>query len=117
MSHPLASLAHPRPDGVLDVPAEAAAAHLAGARLVDVRQPDEYVGPLGHVAGAELVPLGTVGAAAASWKRDAPILVICRSGGRSGRACGELAALGFTEVYNLSGGMLAWNEANLPVER
>lgn len=117
MSHPLATVSEPRPGGVRDVPVGTAAPLLAGAKLVDVRQPDEYNGPLGHVAGAVLVPLATVGAAAAGWRRDEPILMICRSGVRSGRAVSELMQLGFTDVYNLAGGMLAWNEAQLPVER
>ena len=117
MSDPLAPVSHLRPDGVRDVPVGAAAQHLAGARLIDVRQPEEYVGELGHIAGAELVPLATVGAAAASWPRDTPILLICRSGARSVRAALELQQVGFTAVYNLAGGMTAWNSAQLPVER
>ncbi|MBS2017833.1 MAG: rhodanese-like domain-containing protein [Deltaproteobacteria bacterium] len=84
-------------------------------RLIDVREPAEYTGELGHVDGAELVPLATVPAAAAKWDKQAPIVCICRSGGRSGRAAEALAGLGFTDVTNMVGGMLAWNEKKLPV--
>jgi rhodanese-related sulfurtransferase len=89
----------------------------AKLRLVDVREPDEFVGELGHVDGAELVPLATVGAVAQGWPRDQTLVMICRSGGRSGRAARELVGLGFTTVMNLKGGMLAWNAASLPVVR
>lgn len=89
----------------------------SSARLVDVREPHEFTGELGHIAGAELVPLATVGAAVASWDRERPLIMICRSGGRSGRAAAQLAAMGFKSVHNMSGGMLAWNDAKLPVER
>lgn len=47
-------------------------------RMVDVREPDEFTGELGHVEGAELVPLATVVEAAASWDRSAEIVLICR---------------------------------------
>ncbi len=96
---------------------EVAALEPGKARLVDVREPQEFTGELGHVAGAELVPLATVVAAAAAWDKARPLVVICRSGGRSARAAGQLAAMGFRAVHNMSGGMLAWNEARLPTQR
>ncbi|MDG1478921.1 MAG: MBL fold metallo-hydrolase [Myxococcota bacterium] len=83
-------------------------------RLVDVRQPEEFTGELGHIAGAELVPLASLDAGAAQWKRDEPIVVLCRSGGRSGRAAQVLEGLGFSRVASMTGGMLAWNTAGLP---
>lgn len=88
-----------------------------GPRLVDVREAHELDGELGHIRGVEHVPLATVAQAAAAWDRDAEIVVICRSGGRSARAAEQLAALGFRRVLNMAGGMLAWNAAGLPVER
>jgi len=86
-----------------------------GLRLIDVREPAELIGPLGHIVGVENHPLSTLVAAAADWDRDQPILLICRSGARSNRAAGELAALGFTRLHNLAGGMMAWRDAGLPV--
>ncbi|MBF5046540.1 rhodanese-like domain-containing protein [Simulacricoccus sp. 17bor-14] len=100
-----------------DVPPTALAQLGPGLRLVDVREPHEYTGELGHLPGAELVPLATVEAASAPWPREQPLLLICRSGNRSGRAAQALAALGFTRLYNLAGGMLAVNELGMPVER
>ena len=85
-------------------------------RRIDVREPAEFTGPLGHLAGAELVPLATVEAAAATWPRAQPLLLICRSGARSVTAAHRLAALGFSRLYNLAGGMLAVNDAQLRVE-
>jgi rhodanese-related sulfurtransferase len=91
-------------------------ARLGEFRIVDVRAEHEHRGPLGHIAGAELVPLGAIPAAVPRLRSDRPLLVVCRSGNRSGRACARLAEAGIRAV-NLSGGMIAWNRAGLPVER
>jgi hydroxyacylglutathione hydrolase len=113
----LHALSNAHPAGFREIPPEGAAPNLASFRLVDCREPDEFVGPLGHVAGSELVPMGRVLQAAAGWDRSQPVLLICRSGARSGHVCGALAQMGFSEAYNLIGGMLVWNELGLPVER
>lgn len=86
-------------------------------RVVDVREPAEVVGELGHIGGAELVPLGSFEVRARTWMRDEPIVLVCRSGARSGRAATTLRALGFSRVMNMVGGMIAWNDARLPVAR
>ncbi len=84
---------------------------LGGAvRRVDVREPEEFTGPLGHLDGAELVPLATVEQASRDWNPEQPLVLICRSGARSVAAAKGLAARGFTRLYNLSGGMLAVRE-------
>jgi sulfur dioxygenase len=103
------------PGGVPELTVEWIAAHPAAARLVDVREPDEFTGPLGHVAGAELVPLATVADAARGWDRRAPVALICRSGGRSGKAALLLRDLGFSRVASMRGGMRSWSDAKLPV--
>lgn len=77
----------------------------AGARLVDVRQPDEYLA--GHVPGALLVPLATVPDSLAAFSADAPTYVICKTGARSYRACEFLADQGL-EGINVEGGIMAW---------
>lgn len=100
--------------GYRDIVPASAANLLQHLRLVDVRNPSEYTGELGHIQGAELVPLPTVEAQAVGWKKDQPILVICRSGGRSAMASSALARMGFTNVYNLAGGMIQWNACGLP---
>lgn len=111
--------AHALPDGVREIApsALASAAPSTRRRLVDVRESHEFTGDLGRVAGAKLVPLGTVTREAVKWDHDDEFVLICRSGGRSGFAARELRALGFTRVINLVGGMLAWNEASLPTEK
>ena len=78
-------------------------------RVIDVRQPEEFFGELGHINGAELVPLTTLQTAIEFWPKKEPILVVCRSGVRAFSACNELISMGFTKVTNLKGGMLAWN--------
>lgn len=90
---------------------------LGTVRVVDVREPDELTGPLGHIAGVEPAPLATVAERAAAWRRDEPIVLVCRSGGRSGRAAEQLVRAGFSRVMNLAGGMLAYAAAGYPVTR
>jgi rhodanese-related sulfurtransferase len=86
-------------------------------RSSDVREQDEYRGELGHIAGSRLVPQGTLLAAARAWPKEQPVVVICRSGGRSGQAAMQLAAAGFQRVASLKGGMTNWIAQNLPIER
>ena len=90
--------------------------HLNEVQIVDVREPDEYNGPLGHVPGAKLVPLGKLNERAAELKKGAPLVVVCRSGARSAQATLMLAKAGFEKVANLSGGMLRWRAQRLAVE-
>lgn len=117
MTHALFRNAAAHAAGFRDVDPLLLHKHLGEVRIVDVREPHEYTGELGHVPGAELVPLATVPAEAAKWDRDKEIVLVCRSGGRSGNASRHLVQMGFTRVMNLRGGMLAYNEAKLPVER
>lgn len=85
--------------------------------IVDVRQPEEWIGELGHIAGATLHPLNAlVHHIPNHLKKDAPLLLVCRSGARSMMAAQQLAQHGFSQLYNLSGGMMAWNAAGLPVQ-
>ena len=87
-----------------------------GVRRIDVREPHEFTGPLGHLPGAELVPLATLPLRCPEWDLEAPVLLICRSGGRSGQAAAHLRAQGFRRPINLAGGMLAVEQLGLPVE-
>lgn len=105
------------PGGYREVSPEGAQAHLESFRIVDVRQPEEFVSPdLGRIAGASCVPLAGVAQAAAAWDPHEPVLLVCRSGRRSAAAAEELAGLGFSDLYNLVGGMIAWNGCQLPVQ-
>jgi rhodanese-related sulfurtransferase len=86
-------------------------------RIVDVREPSEFEGPLGHVSGSENVPMGQLEQRMDALAAGAPLLLVCRSGNRSGRACKALAARGIAAPTNLLGGMIEWNHQRLPVER
>ena len=88
----------------------------ADAQLVDVREPDEWA-ETGIAPDAVLIPLGDVEAQApAGLTADQPVYVICRTGNRSQTASEILVGLGFTQVYNVDGGITAWVDAGLPVE-
>jgi rhodanese-related sulfurtransferase len=109
--------ARPHPAGFRDVLSEEVSLPAKGYRLIDVREPHDYTGPLGHIPGAELVPLGTVIAQAAEWKKDDEYLFICKVGGRSANAAAALSRMGFTKTMNLVGGMVAWNAAGKTIEK
>lgn len=87
--------------------------------LLDVREPEEFNGELGHIPGSFLIPLKELGARAGELEahKDRPIIAICRAGVRSTTAAAILTGLGFQRVSNLKGGMLDWNDRKLPVER
>ena len=91
----------------------------SGRLLLDVRRPDEYVGELGHVPGAVLVPLPELPARLSEIEgyREKTIIAICRSGSRSAKATALLRDAGFQNVWNMTGGTLAWREKGFPVER
>ena len=82
--------------------------------MVDVREPAELHGPLGRIENSENVPLGDLGQAHGAWDRDEPLVVLCRSGGRSARAAAYLEQQGFTRVASMDGGMLSWQGRGLP---
>lgn len=87
--------------------------------LIDVREPGEYHGPLGHIAGSILLPLRELAARADELEpyRGRRIVAVCRSGVRSTTAAAILYGLGFERVFNLKDGMVDWNDRKLPVER
>ncbi len=81
------------------------------ARVVDVREPDEWAA--GHIGHASLVPLATVPGNLDAFDGE-PTYLVCRSGARSGRACDFLREQGHS-VVNVTGGMLAWTAAGFEV--
>ncbi len=87
------------------------------ACVLDVREPDEYKS--GHLLNAKSIPLGKLRERIGEMERyrDKPIVVVCRSGNRSATACALLGRDGFAQVYNLAGGVTAWQKASLPLER
>jgi sulfur dioxygenase len=103
------------PSGVPVLRAEWLSEHLRDVRLVDVREYMEFCGVLGHLDGAELVPLQGLEKAAASWDRTHPIVTVCTYGTRSGKAAAILNGLGFESVAALHGGLARWTQLGLPV--
>lgn len=100
---------------ILEVdPVEARRLFTRGAFALDVRESDEFAA--GHVAGARLIPLGQLLEQLAALPRDRTVVVVCRSGRRSGEAVRLMQQAGFERAVNLAGGMLAWRRAGLPVE-
>ena len=85
-------------------------------QLVDVRERDEFEGPLGRIPGAKSIPLGELIARAGELAKDRPVVTICRAGARSAQASVMLQKLGFADVANLAGGMLRWRAEGHPVE-
>lgn len=83
-----------------------------GVMVIDVREDDEYVG--GHIGGAVHVALGTVPDRVAELPTEAPLLVVCAVGGRSGRAVQFLRAQGL-DATNVAGGTKAWAESGRPL--
>jgi rhodanese-related sulfurtransferase len=89
----------------------------AGTLVLDVRESDEFAA--GHLPKARHIPLKELQARLPELAKfkDKPVIVTCRSGARSGSACRVLRNAGFTNVHNLKGGVPAWQQANLPVEK
>lgn len=100
---------------IRDLSPEEAAARQQEFCVLDVRAPSEWDGELGHLAEAELVPLGdNFALRLEKFDRQRPTLFLCRRGGRSTQAARIAQAVGFTDLYNLKGGMEAWHAAGLP---
>ncbi len=87
------------------------------ALVLDVREESEY--KAGHILNSKLIPLGSLKQRIGEIEKykDQPVVVVCRSGNRSGSGCAALAQYGFTQAYNLAGGVMAWQKANLPLEK
>lgn len=81
--------------------------------LVDVREPNEF--EAAHIAEARLAPLGNVEKDLSNVEKDREIVLICRTGNRSGKAYRRLAAQGYTNMRNVEGGMQAWEKKGYPV--
>jgi glyoxylase-like metal-dependent hydrolase (beta-lactamase superfamily II)/rhodanese-related sulfurtransferase len=90
--------------------------NLAKVRVLDVREPAEFTGPLGRIRGATLVPLGELAQRAAELPKDKPIVAVCRAGSRSAHATTILQKAGIADVANLPGGMLRWRAEGRDVE-
>ena len=83
------------------------------SRLIDVREYPEFAE--GHIAGSELVPLGTLDKASEGWDRSEPLTLVCRSGRRAEQARQTLAEKGFQSLNVLEGGVQAWANGGNPL--
>ncbi len=90
--------------------------NLGKVHVLDVREPVEFTGPLGHIRGAIPLPLGELAARAGELPRDKPIVAACRAGSRSAHATAILQKAGLSDVANLPGGMLRWRAEGRGVE-
>ncbi|MBP6787220.1 MAG: rhodanese-like domain-containing protein [Candidatus Promineofilum sp.] len=102
------------PDDV-DVDTVEAVRQNPGVYLLDVREPDEYAA--GHIPGITLIPMGEVASRLSELPRDKEIIVTCRTGNRSSQVADLLREQGFTNVHNMTGGIVAWEEAGYAVEQ
>ncbi|AKJ27779.1 rhodanese-like domain-containing protein [Caldimonas brevitalea] len=87
------------------------------AVVIDISEPKEYAA--GHVAGARNVPLGSLAAGAKDLpsNKSLPLILVCSNGARAGKAVATLQKLGYQTVVPLAGGLAAWREANLPIQK
>ncbi|WP_196885478.1 rhodanese-like domain-containing protein [Aureivirga sp. CE67] len=88
------------------------------AEIIDVRTPEEY--KEGHVAGAKNINVfdaNFVKKMEASYKKDQPIYLYCKAGSRSMKASKMLKEAGYTKIYNVDGGFLAWKSKNYQIEK
>lgn len=87
------------------------------ALILDVREESEF--HAGHIRGAKLIPLIKLKERIGELERyrEQPIVVVCRSGNRSSTASALLGNREFGQVYSLTGGMMAWQKADLPIEK
>jgi thioredoxin 1 len=89
---------------------------MSGIQLVDVRTPEEFAG--GHLEGAINIDIKSPDFSsriASELDKDQPVYVYCRSGGRSASAGEYLAAQGYSEIYDLKGGILSWMDSGKKV--
>lgn len=107
---------NPNNPSVRDVSPEEVLNKASQLLLVDVRTPEELVGELGKVKDVTHIPLNELGGKVSNLPAEKTIVFICRSGARSATAAAFAQDEGL-DVYNMAGGMLRWNELNLPVER
>jgi rhodanese-related sulfurtransferase len=89
----------------------------SNALVLDVREQNEY--DTGHIINSRLISKGKLKERIGELEkyRERPIVVVCRSGNRSESATAFLNKQGFTQVHNLTGGVMAWQKANLPLEK
>lgn len=103
-------------ENVYDVDPVEVRRRLSEIHLIDVRQPEEFVGEHGHIPDSELIVLDTLPDRIDEIPHDKAVVLVCRSGSRSARAAAYLQQCGFRNVFNLKGGMILWNDLHFETE-
>tara|TARA_B100000676_G_C17803421_1_gene693441 strand:- start:63 stop:491 length:429 start_codon:yes stop_codon:yes gene_type:complete len=87
------------------------------AFILDVRSMSEFKD--GHIINSENIPMNSLTSSfkALEKYKSTPVIAVCRSGSRSGSACVTLHKNGFEKVFNLKGGIIAWESSNLPIKK
>ncbi len=101
--------------GIPEIAPEWVARHRAELHVLDVRTPAEWTGELGHLEGAQLIPLDDLRARLADVPDDKPVVVVCQTGRRAAMATVILEKAGRARVANIAGGMVRWRDLALPV--
>lgn len=99
----------------LDAQAVAAIKDRDDVLVIDVREQSEY--DAGHIPGITLIPMNSVPSRLSEIPTDKTVVLACHSGNRSGQVFDYLKQQGYTNIHNLQGGILAWQDAGLPVEQ
>jgi sulfur dioxygenase len=102
--------------GIWEIDPHGLEEHAQTIQILDVREPSEFDGPLGHIHNAILIPLGELAERASELTHDRPIVAVCRAGSRSAQATVILREAGFSDLANLAGGMLRWRAEGHAVE-
>ena len=84
-------------------------------QFIDVREEDEY--EEAHIAGTTLIPLSEFQSRVDEISEDTPVVLVCRSGGRSAQAATFLASMGYEDLYNMADGTMGWMNKGYEVER
>ncbi len=102
--------------GIWEIQPQALEEVMDKVQLIDVREPAEYEGPLGHIRSARLIPLGQLAQRIGEIDPGQPVVAVCRSGARSAQATVILQRAGVGDAANLAGGMLRWRAEGYPVQ-
>jgi sulfur dioxygenase len=103
--------------GVPEIQPDWVARHMNELYVLDVRNPGEFEGELGHLQSAQLIPLSELRDRVDEVPRDKPVVAVCQSGKRSAMAAEILRKAGYEQIANVSGGMIQWSRLGLPLER
>ncbi|MBT4762631.1 MAG: rhodanese-like domain-containing protein [Bdellovibrionaceae bacterium] len=111
------AMPNPYNPSVKDVPPDEVLELKKDLLIIDVRGKDEYHGELGHIPGSQLMTLGGLPNELNTLPKNKAIVFICRSGARSAQASEFAVSQGYTEVYNMKGGMMLWNQIGLETDK